>query len=139
MARYERLVLSTFHGWDGQEMKLGSPCGNTWEYDQEAAIVGLLFHMLSDERKRCEYVPKTKRQYEMPIPWKKDLKLMIKCNFLVKNSHINGKYIQDIGDAFPTWTWRGEGEPVLVLNKAMSLASAEVTAKDLFRSISTLL
>ena len=135
MARYERLVLVTYHGWDGNEMKLGAPCGNTWEYDQESAIAGLLVNMLSDDKKRCEYVPKTKRQFEMPVAWRRDLKLIIRCNFTVKNSHINGKYNQEIGDAFPSWTWRGDGEPTLVLAKAHSLSPAEVTAKDIFRCL----
>lgn len=135
MARYERLILTTYHGFDNGEMKLGNTCGSVTEYDQESSIAALIYALLCDERKRVEYVPKTKRQYEMPIKWKRDIILTIRCSFNSKVNHINGTYIDAIGEAFPRWTWRGQGEPIFVLNKPTSLSPSEQVAKDIVRGL----
>jgi len=139
VAKYERLFIETHHGFNGKEMLLGKSLGNTTEYDQEASICAFIQLLLLDEGKRCEYLPKTKRQWEKPCIWAKDLQVALKCSFGAGQCFIQGTYQPLIGDAFPRWNWRAQGSPVFVLNRSMSLQSPEVTAKDLVRSFLFLL
>jgi hypothetical protein len=137
--KYERILLMTHHGFDGKDMNVGKPFGNTTEYDQEASICAFIQLLLMDEGKRCEYLPKTKRQWERPSHWAKDLPITLKCLFSGIQSHISGSYIPSVGDAFPRWNWRGTGETVIVLNKTNSLQNPQITAKDLVRNLLFLL
>jgi hypothetical protein len=137
--RYERLLLMTHHGFDGKDMQLGRNLGNTTEYDQEAAICGLIWSLLIDEKKRCEYLPKTKRQWERPCHWKRDLPLSLRCSFAAKQSFFEGDYRPDLADAFPRFSWRGSGEATLVLGRGVALQPAETTARDILRGLLFLL
>jgi hypothetical protein len=137
--KYERIVLISHHGFDGTKMDLGKCLGSTTEYDQESAVCACLSSMLLDEKYRCEYVPKTKRQWEKPLKWRNDLLIEVKCSFLSGKDKLQGTYDSKIADAFPLYSWNGTGDLVLILGKVSSLQSASITAKDLFRNFTKLL
>jgi hypothetical protein len=141
MKKFERLLLSTFHGFNGKDTILGNKVGNITEFDQECAICGLLYLNLLDEKKRCEYVPKTKRQAEFPFNWKNDLKIIIKCDFNAKFCSIEGDEILEIKQTFPRyqWTKNTKGDCVMIINRDNSLQSNESTAKDFIRGFLNLL
>jgi hypothetical protein len=136
MSRYERLLLTTYHGYDGDNMNVGKTIGSTTEYDLEAAIAGLLYMRLQDEKKRCEYVPRTKRQFAKPWRWARDLELTLRVNVLGKKDHFAGAYCAPLADQFPRLTWRsGDNEVVLVLSKQTALQPVETTVADLLRGL----
>lgn len=135
MSRFSRVIVESFHGFDGKEMNLGNKVGSITEYDQESAICALIEKNMRDERKRIEYNPKTKRQFESIMPWRDDLKLIIRCNFLTKDCHFYGTYNNEIAERFPRMNWKGSGPITLVLNKITSLQNANITAKDIVRSL----
>lgn len=138
--KHERIFIETFHGFDGKDMNLGKSIGNTTEYDQEATICAFIQLLLLDDGKRCEYLPKTRRQWEKPDLWAKDFPLILKCSFAVVQPHIVGTYVSQVADAFPRWNWRGQGSPItLVLNRSFSLQNPQITAKDITRSLLWLL
>lgn len=133
--RFERIILISSHGYDGKKMELGKQLGNTTEYDQESAICACLHMLLLDEKYRCEYVPKTKRQWEKPLQWRNDLLFEIKCSFSCFKDKLNGTYNKNISEAFPMLTWSGSGTPGIILGKISSLQNANITAKELFRNL----
>ena len=137
--KYDRVLLITHHGYDGKKMELGKTLSSTTEYDREASICGLIACMLWDEKQRCEYLPKTKRQWEEPFSWKNDLKLIVKCSFAAKNDFFNGTYVPHLAVQFPRHMWRGDGPVTLVLGRASSLQEAQVTARDILRPLLFLL
>ena len=133
--KYQRVILITNHGFDGKKMELGAAIGSVTEYDQEASICAFLSMLFLDEKYRCEYVPKTKRQWEPPIQWKNDLVLEIRCSFASMKDKLSGSYVEHIAECFPTLSWHGTGKTILVLGKVTSLQPANTTAKDIFRKI----
>ena len=138
--KYERLLLQTSHGYDGKEMILGKSVGNATEYDCESAICGLLSLLIADEKKRCEYLPKTKRQWEPPCRWKQDLPLTIRVSFAAKNDFLEGTSRPGVSEAFPRLIARGgDGETSLVFGRGTALQPVEITARDILRGLLTLL
>jgi hypothetical protein len=133
--KYERIILKTYHGFDGKVMNLGKPCGATTEYDQEAQICAFLQMLIIEAGKRCEYIPKTPRQKMEICSWRKDLSLTIRCSLAAKQSHFSGTYEPTVGEAFQSWPWRGSGDICIVLNKSTSLQSPQITSRDIFRHL----
>lgn len=132
---YSRLVLTTYHGYDGDEMKLGKKCGSQTEYDIEASLCALIEMKCFYDRIPIVYFPRTKRQIEQYIKWKNDLELVLKVDFSVRHGFINGSYIPSISEAFPTKNWKGQGNPMLVLSKSEALSNTETLASDIYRGI----
>ena len=134
--RYERIFIETHHGFDGKTMSLGKSLGNTTEYDQEATICAFIQLHLLDDKHRCEYLPKTKRQWERPCLWARDFHVIIRCSFVLGTSYILGDYEEKIASSFPRMAFRGSGKvPTIVLSKQASLDNPQITAKDLYRSL----